>query len=420
MGYIARTPNDKLPTLIVELWLADNDAWTLNDPTLSRLNAGNFLDGTDTQFEDVVCKVTSCSWRRGSTSSTDFLEPNPGYATIKLYDPDRIYDPANSDSPKISRLRVGTPVRISAEWAGVRYVQYSGFVWSLEWNDDIATFNATDLLSKLARATLPTGLALPGGQVATARISDLLFYAGYATPLVRSLPGDGSPMFQTLGTDNALAAIGKTVASDWGLLNLKPDGTLTYGTAWYEDLRALWFTIPQELCDALSDATLPGIMYDRVRNDITATSTNTLISARVNDAASINLYGVTSWNYQTTLQNGAALTAWANLALAFYKSIPNRVPLNVVIDPQASTEAAEALWPALLEDGLGKVINLDDVEGLNAEALAVGVTHNYDATSDRWQVFITCAAHPLNYAVNLFKLNGGNLGYLDYANVLKA
>ena len=161
-------------------------------------------------------------------------------------------------------------------------------------------------------------------------------------------------------------------------------------------------------------------MYDRVRNDITATSTNTLISARVNDAASINLYGVTSWNYQTTLQNGASLTAWANLALAFYKSIPNRVPLNVVIDPQASTEAAEALWPALLEDGIGKVINLDDVEGLNAEALAVGVTHNYDATSDRWQVFITCAAHPLNYAVNLFKLNGGNLGYLDYANVLKA
>ena len=420
MGYIARTPNDKLPTLIVELWLSDNDAWTLNDPTLSRLNAGNFLDGTDTQFEDVVCKVTSCSWRRGSTSSTDFLEPNPGYATIKLYDPDRIYDPSNSASPKISRLRVGTPVRISAEWAGVRYTQYSGFVWSLEWNDDIATFNATDLLTKLARATLPTGLALPGGQVATARISDLLFYAGYATPLVRSLPGDGSPMFQNLGTDNALAAIGKTVASDWGLLNLKPDGTLTYGTAWYEDLRALWFTIPQELCDALSDATLPGIMYDRVRNDITATSTNTLISARVNDAASINLYGVTSWNYQTTLQNGASLTAWANLALAFYKSIPNRVPLNVVIDPQASTEAAEALWPALLEDGIGKVINLDDVEGLNAEALAVGVTHNYDATSDRWQVFITCAAHPLNYAVNLFKLNGGNLGYLDYANVLKA
>lgn len=420
MGYIARTPNDKLPTLIVELWLADNDAWTLNDPTLSRLNAGNFLDGTDTQFEDVVCKVTSCSWRRGSTSSTDFLEPNPGYATIKLYDPDRIYDPANSDSPKISRLRVGTPVRISAEWAGVRYIQYSGFVWSLEWNDDIATFNATDLLTKLARATLPTGLALPGGQVATARISDLLFYAGYATPLVRSLPGDGSPMFQNLGTDNALAAIGKTVASDWGLLNLKPDGTLTYGTAWYEDLRALWFTIPQELCDALSDATLPGIMYDRVRNDITATSTNTLISARVNDAASINLYGVTSWNYQTTLQNSADLTAWANLALAFYKSIPNRVPLNVVIDPQASDEAAEALWPALLEDGLGKVINLDGVEGLNAEALAVGVTHNYDAASDRWQVFITCAAHPLNYAVNLFKLNGGTLGYLDYANVLKA
>jgi len=105
--------------------------------------------------------------------------------------------------------------------------------------------------------------------------------------------------------------------------------------------------------------------------------------------------------------------------LLFYKQIPNRVPLNVVLDPQASADIAAALWPALLTDGIGQVIDLN-TEGLVAQALAVGVTHNYDAASDSWQVYVTCAAHPLNYAVNVFRLNGGTLGYLDYSNTLKA
>jgi hypothetical protein len=419
LGYISRTANPKLPTLTVELWTRTNNAFTLNDPTLGRLNAGNFLDGTASQFEDVVCKVTAASWRRGSTSSTDFLEPNPGYATIQLYDPDRIYDPSNSASPKIDKLRVGSPVRISATWAGTTYTQYTGFLWSLDWQNDIATFTATDLFTQLARATLPTGLALPAGQLAVLRIADLIAAAGFAVPLTLSLPGAGRPMHQTLGSDNALSAIAKTVVSDWGLLNLKPDGDLTYGASWFEDLRSLWFTVSESLCDALSSATLPGIAYDRVRNDITATSTNPVISTRVTDQDSIDLYGRTSWSYQTVLQGSTDLSWWANLALLWYKQIPNRVPQNVVLDPQATAETAAALWPALLDDGLGKVISLDNVEGLDADAIAVGVTHNYDASSDSWQVFIVCAAHPLNYALRRFTLNGGTLGYLDYSNTLK-
>jgi hypothetical protein len=420
MGYYSRTPDPNLPTLKVELWVRDNDAFTLNDPVLGRLNAGNFLEGDGSQFEDVHCEVTTCSWRRGSTSSTDFLEPSAGYATITLYDPDRIYDPANTDSPKISKLRVGTPVRISASWNGKDYVQYTGFLWSLEWQNDIATFTATDLFAKLARATLPAGTSLPAGQTAALRIADLLAAAGYSTPLTLALPGTGRAMNQNFGSTNALAAIAKTVASDWGLLNLQPNGNLTYANAWYESLRVTWFALPDSLCDALSSATLPGIAFDRVRNDISVTSTNTAISTRVSDADSIDLYGRTSWSYETALQNSTDLTWWANLALLWYKQIPNRVPLNVVLDPKASAEAAAQLWPSLLSDGLGKVVNLSDVQGINVNALAVGVTHNYDAASDSWQVFITCAAHPLNYAVNTFTVNGGTLGYLDYSNVLKA
>jgi len=419
MSYYSRPANTKLPTLSVELWIADNDAFTLNDPTLGRLNAGNYLEGNSSQFENVACEVMACSWRRGATSSTDFLGVNPGYATVKLYDPDRVFDPANTLSPKVNKLRVGMPLRISASWAGTDYVQYTGFVWSLEWENDVATFTAGDLFTRLARAELPSSALFPGGQVASQRIADIMTAVNYATQISLALPGAGRPMFQTLGTTQALEAIDRTVVSDFGLLTLKPDGTVTYATAWYEGLRSLWFSLDDDLCDGLASATLPGIAYDRVRNDINATSTNSLISTRVSDTDSIDYYGRATWNYQTVLQSSTDLTWWANLALLFYKQIPNRVPLNVVLDPQASADIAAALWPALLTDGIGQVIDLN-TEGLVAQALAVGVTHNYDAASDSWQVYVTCAAHPLNYAVNVFRLNGGTLGYLDYSNTLKA
>ena len=90
--------------------------------------------------------------------------PEAGELTIDINNADGAFTPGNTASPFYPHVVLGTPVRVSAFWAGAWYDVAYGYVerWPQEWPDlpqwGFSKMVATDSISVLAATTMPSAL----------------------------------------------------------------------------------------------------------------------------------------------------------------------------------------------------------------------------------------------------------------------
>ena len=409
--------NADTPTLAVNALVGTSTGWTLNDPQLSTLDDDNELSAAPTGWVDLQCSVVLADWRRGSNTPDNFQEPYPGYATIRVHDPNRTLDPANTAGPYYNRLRAGLGIQLVATWQGIDYPQFTGRLWSLDWRNDYATITATDKLTDIAQVTLTAQTAVGSGDTGSTRIARILANANQAVSVQKMNAITGRPMAGSTLAGNALALIADAAVSEWGLLYVAGDGTLRYGPEWWTDIRGQWLEINADNCDALATATMPSIGYGRLRNAIYATALDAALPAvSVADQDSIDANGYNRWARDTNLRDSVDLDWWANVALTWWKTNPAGWPSEVALYPWVSPSIAAELWPRVLVDGLGLQVTID-AEDIDAAPLVVGIGHSVDAVRG-WTVTLVCSAHPLAYAIAEWTLDGGSKSLLDYSNVL--
>jgi hypothetical protein len=170
-----------------------------------------------------------------------------GSWVISTFDPDRVLDPSNADSPFYPELVAGLPIRINHEAVTIR----TGVVYRLTYShaDEGGTISATDAIADLARAKVPADAVL--GDTLYERARDAIAAAGLDLFVRRDRRGP-SP-------DPDLAAYVPGEASVWDVIaaaalevlhvpSINSAGELTF-RAWSNPLRRGYALGSPELID---------------------------------------------------------------------------------------------------------------------------------------------------------------------------
>ena len=157
-------------------------AMQLDDPIYGKLDTGQLADAVDRV--DVSDFAIQASIRRGRNRILDKFEA--GTATIILKDDNGNFNPANSAGPYYGKLIPLRKIQIFADYNGVRYPLFYGFIQSYTTQFQVGVdayskvilqcVDGFRLLNNAVVTTLPGAVA---GETTGARINRLLDYAGW-------------------------------------------------------------------------------------------------------------------------------------------------------------------------------------------------------------------------------------------------
>lgn len=139
----------------------DNDTFTYTGGLTSASEnlpvLGVFIAFTSNAYEanpnwvEVTQYVRQVSLNRGRTDELEQFQG--GKATVVLDNRTRIFDPFNSDGAYFGNLKPRKQIKIVAQWAGIQYPMFRGFVsgFPVEWTeagkDTVTTVDCFDLMS---------------------------------------------------------------------------------------------------------------------------------------------------------------------------------------------------------------------------------------------------------------------------------
>ena len=157
-------------------------AFTLNDSSLGKLDTGQLA--LDADRIDVSDRALSASIRRGRNRILDKFQA--GTATVVLRDDNGDFNIANVSSPLYGKLLPLRKIQIFADYNGVRYPLFYGFITSFTSQFQVGvdayskvTLQCVDgfrLLNGVTFSSVPTALA---GETTGARIGKLLDLASW-------------------------------------------------------------------------------------------------------------------------------------------------------------------------------------------------------------------------------------------------
>lgn len=197
----------------------------LNSNTYGKLNTGT-LGGL--VMVDVTTMVQSINITRGRNRELEQF--NAGTANIVFYDPTRILDPLNSNSPYYPFVGPRNPVSVYANDIEI----YCGFVgdWNIGYgktdNASIVTASCADAFTILANQNMNAWT--PSAQASGARVSAVLDRPEVIYQGPRSIDTGSSTLGAYAVTDgqNVLQYLQTVMASEQGYLFIAGDGTLTF------------------------------------------------------------------------------------------------------------------------------------------------------------------------------------------------
>ena len=239
------------------------------------------------------CEVIelSFSWGAGSDQGV-ITNVDAGSGTLRLYDPERYYDPTVS-----TIVRIGTPVRVSL--AGVP--AFRGRVDDIDHDLVVATFALVDDISALAAVQF-VETNVPA-ETSSARVTRILDLAGWPADR-RDITAGGVALQAGTVSQEAWTELVEVARNELGAVYMRPDGAVAFrprAAAWAGGAPAMTFGCPP------SDAYLTDL---GTRGDISAlvnylsTSRRTGTARVLSDAASIATFGVHSY-----VQNDLELAA---------------------------------------------------------------------------------------------------------------
>lgn len=410
---------------IVALRVGNPDGWTLNDPTLSRLTAGNVLDGPLDGYVDLSDYAVSVEWNRGASSDTDFVNLTPSYCRVRFYDPNRDLDP-NGTGLYSSKVTYNTPLRVSTPaYSGTgTYRQFSGFLWTASWSAGYTTITAVDYLSKLAGVSLTATTSQGAGETGSARISRFLANSSVAVPVSF---GTGTT-YARQATDlsgNVLSNISAIVDTEWGLFATYDGGeSYTYTPSWYTSRRAKAFDLDDFVLNTIAEAGGAGIDSSRVKNSATVKSSG-LTDSTASSSSSIAYYGRRTVDKTTNFANQADQDNYATSLVTWYANpvdtSPRRIRFTINAANSAIYKAPGYVYRSMFEQGtaLGRYIDISTSIGYSGSPFIVGYSVSYTTTNE-YALDVVLADLGGSSSPGYWTLTNGTNSYLDFARVLKA
>jgi len=207
-------------------------AFTLDDATKGVLGTGQLADAPDSV--DISSIILRSSIRRGRNRILNKFEA--GTATVEIKDDTGDWNPANTAGPYYGKLIPLRKIRIWADYDGVRYYLFSGFITSYDTTfalgaDEVSRviLQCTDgfrLLNNAAISTVPDTAA---GQLSGTRINKLLDVVLWPVPQ-RNIDAGNSTMQADPGTADrtVLEAIQTVENSEFGAFFLTAEGNATF------------------------------------------------------------------------------------------------------------------------------------------------------------------------------------------------
>ena len=206
-------------------------AFTLNDPYKGQLGKGQLAEGDD--IVDITDIILRSSIRRGRNRILNKFEA--GTAVVEIKDDTGDWNPANENGPYFGKLIPLRKIRIYADYEGIRYYLFSGFITSYDTQfaigaDEVSRviLQCVDGFRLFNNAAITTVPGTSAGQLSGARIENLLDVVDW--PISQRLIDAGNSQMQAdPGTERTVLEACQTIEdSEFGGFFMSAEGDATF------------------------------------------------------------------------------------------------------------------------------------------------------------------------------------------------
>lgn len=393
-------------------------AFTLNDPYKGQLGKGQLADSDN--IVDISSIILRASIRRGRNRILNKFEA--GTAVVEIKDDTGDWNPANTEGPYYGNLIPLRKIRIFADYDGIRYYLFSGFITSYDTQfaigaDEVSRviLNCVDGFRLFNNAAITTVAGTSAGQLSGARIENLLDVIAWPNSQ-RLIDSGDSTMQADPGTSRTVLEALQTIEdSEFGGFFMSGEGDATFYSRNTVSLNA--DSTPVVFSDdgtAIEYAQIDLAFDDTlIVNNVSVqrlNGTNQIVS----DQTSIDNYFIHSGARTGILvQTDEESLDQASLILASRKDATLRIDsmtLNLVDDGKTARNIAG------LELEIFDLVNITKAmpgsTSITRELFVQGMQHDITRTTFTTKIL---TSEPI---IQAFILNSANQGVLDVAGVL--
>ena len=394
-------------------------AFTLNDAVKGKLGTGQLADADDSV--DISSIILRASVRRGRNRILNKFEA--GTAVVEIKDDTGDWNPANTAGPYYGKLVPLRKIRIWADYNGVRYYLFSGFITSYDTTfaigaDEVSRviLNCVDGFRLLNNVAISTVANTGAGQLSGTRINSLLDASTWPTSQ-RAIDAGDSTMQADPGTADrtVLDAIQTVENSEFGGFFMSAEGNATFYSR----------TTVSQLADAtptIFSDTGVGITYGQ----IDLAFDDTLI---VNDVSVQRLNGTTQTVIDQTSIDNYFIHSGARTGILVQTDAESLDQATMILEARKdATLRIDSMTLNLVDDGQ----TARNIAGINLEIFdLVNVTKAMPgSTSITRELFVQGLQHDITRTtfttkiltsepiIQAFILNSTTQGILDVAGVL--
>jgi hypothetical protein len=361
-------------------------AFTLDSATRGKLGTGQLADAnTVVDLTTILLKVST---RRGRSRLLSKFEA--GTATVELKDENGYFNPENTASPYYGNLVPLRKIQIWADWDGVRYYLFSGFITSyinsfVQGVDTVnkVTIQASDAFKLFEGVTVTTVTGSAAGDYSGTRVTQILDQIAFPSSLRNINTGDSTMQTNPTDARSALEAFRQVEDSELGGFYIAGNGNATFlsrtNVSEFADNAPLAFSddgtaLPYvNVKTALDDGTL----YNSV--SVTRIGGSAQV---VQDTTSIDKYFIHSGQRTNMLvQTDTEALNMAKMLLASRKDTELRVDeMTVNLADDTANLQSSVLGMELL-DYLRVTKHLSGSSEIVRDVLAYGISHDINQAS---------------------------------------
>ena len=361
-------------------------AFTLDNATKGKLGTGQLADANT--VVDITSILLNVATRRGRNRLLSRFEA--GTATVELKDENGWFNPENPASPYYGNLVPLRKIQIWADWNGVRYYLFSGFITAyinsfVQGVDTVnkVTIQATDAFKLFDGVTVTTITGNSAGQYSGARVTNILDTINFPASLRNINVGDTTLQADPATSRSALEALRNVEDSELGGFFIAANGNATFlsrtNVSQFSDNIPLSFSddglaLPYvNVKTALDDGTL--------YNNVTVTRLGGT-AQNVFDQTSIDQYFVHSGSRSGVLvQDDTTALNMAKMLLASRKDTELRVDEMTVNLADDTAGLQSAILGMELLDYLRITKHLSGSSEIVRDVLAYGISHDINQAS---------------------------------------
>ena len=392
--------------------------FTLDSPQLGVLDT-NVLGDQPADYVDISSLIKTVSIRRGRNRILAKFEA--GTATVDIYDQNGDWNPSNPSSPYYGKLIPLRKIQIFADYDGVRYFLFTGFITNYVTNFALGTeevsrvtFKCVDAFRLLTGAFISTVTGASAGDLSGTRINDILDEVSYPTGL-RDIDAGNTNLQDDPGTSrNALDALRTVEDSELGGFFIDGEGRATFieRNVITASLGSVAYTFADDGTAISYQQATVNLDADQLLNDVTVTRLNGSPQNAI-DQTSIDTYFVHSGIREDVLMQTDAIAAdMANMILSTRSDIETRID-SIQLNLEDGDDVNRCVAGLNLEllDAVEITKTMPGSTSVTQTLLAIGLRHDF---SNKKMITTVLTGESL---VNGFILDSTTLGIIG-TNVL--